>query len=162
MVDYPGVRIGPLMAVVAIAAGAASCEEPVSCTLEECIPLRVNLRFAIADNEPGEEVAVDVVTDWGERTFSCAVAADGFFENCHDSAEGTTLNTFSDADATVLEFTIGRSGGGSEMVEVTARIGDAVLFTETFNPVYQDLGEINGEGCGTCERAATIERDIAR
>jgi hypothetical protein len=65
-----------------------------------------------------------------------------------------------------LQFSIGRSEGGgdmgSEMVQVTARIGDEVVFTETFNPVYQDQGEINGEGCGTCETAAAIERDVTR
>lgn len=166
MVDYPGVRIGALMAVVAIAASGVSCEEPLSCTLAQCIPLNVNLRFASADNEAGDEVEVDVVTDWGEGTFTCAVGTDGFFENCHDSADGVTMNTFTDDDVTALQFSIGRSEGGgdmgSEMVDVTARIGDEVVFAETFNPVYQDRGEINGEGCGTCETAAAIERDVTR
>lgn len=164
MVDYPDVRIGALMAVVAIVAGGMSCEEPLSCTLEECTPLHLNLRFASADNQPGDEVEVEIVTDWGTATFTCAVGTDGFFEDCHDSADGVTLNTFTDDDVTALEFSIGRSGGGgdmgSETVDVTARIGDEVVFMETFNPVYQDLGEINGEGCGTCEMAAAIERDV--
>jgi hypothetical protein len=158
-------KIWPLI-LLGIVAGTVSCEEPTSCTLEECIPLTLDLRFASADNEVGDEVEVEIVTDWGTGTFTCAVGMDGLFENCHDSKEGITMNTFTDEDVSALQFSIGRSEGGgdmgSEMVQVTARIGDEVVFTETFNPVYQDQGEINGEGCGTCETAAAIERDVTR
>ena len=163
--DYPRSSVG-LMLGIALAASAVSCEEPLSCTLEECVALHVDLRFASADNEPGEEVQVDLVTEWGEATFTCAVGADGAFEACHDVVEGITLNTNADGDVTSLAFTIARSEDGRttgpEMIEITARVGDEVLFEETFNPVYQDMGEINGEGCGTCEMAASIERDITR
>jgi hypothetical protein len=164
-VDHPGWRLGSLLGA-AVAAGVVSCDEPLTCTDEACVSLVLNLRFASADNQPGEEVQVDLVTDAGEATFTCAVGADGFFEACHDGAEGITLNSVLGDDSSALEFTMARSEGGRttgpETIDVTARVGDDVLFEETFHPVYQDLGEINGEGCGVCEMAASIERDVAR
>jgi hypothetical protein len=36
-----------------------------------------------------------------------------------------------------------------------------VLFSEILAPIYQDMGEINGEGCGRCEMAAGVEREVA-
>lgn len=159
-------RTAACLTTLALAAGAVSCEEPLTCTSAQCVPLLVELRFASADNEPGEEVEVDIVTEWGEATFTCTVEANGFFSDCRQDDGGITMVPVISGDVAVLEFTIGRFEEGDDIgprtVEVTARVGDEVLLDEAYNPTYEDHGEINGEGCGRCESAPEIVRDIER
>lgn len=155
-------------ALTALVALAACDDDELICNDRGCTPLIIDIEL-----EAGSLTAptIQVVADGASFMLTCSVPPLDTFERC--VTEGGEMGE----DHTVWAETLGREDGtvsfiinatnygsaetiGPGKFAVSIDGGGGELFVETFEPDYEDQGEVWGPGCGTCS-TAEIERPLA-